>query len=209
MKPFAFTVPGPVGAALFLVPLMAGAAEHEKREHDAHEHGQGLLTVVTEGDELAIEFRMPAVNVVGFEHEPSTDEQRRAVEEALAVFRRADSLFVLPESARCRVEEVEVELAGMAHEEGEAHEHEKHDEHDKHDKHGEHDEHEGHDEEAHSELHGEYHFHCEAPDALDRLEVRLFEHLSNAEEIEAQIVTATMQAATDLRPGNTVLKLAR
>ena len=149
---------------------------------------------------------------VGFEHEPTTGEQRHAVEEALAVFRRADSLFVLPESARCRVEDVELELAGMTHAEGDAHEHGAdsapagHDE----DEHDEVDEDADDDDEAgHSELHGEYHLHCDAPDALDRLEVRLFEHLSNAEEIEVQVVTATLQSATDLRPGDTVLKLAR
>ena len=197
-------VPGTV--ALLLISMGVSSTESEHREHDAHEHGQGLLNVVAEGDELAIEFRMPAANVVGFEHEPSTDEQRHAVEEALAMFRRAEALFTPSEGAGCRIETVEVKLAGIEHHEGEEEGHHEDHAEEGHDDSAEHNEHA---EETHSELHGEYHFHCESPEKLEQLQVHLFDHLQDAEAIEAQVVTATVQTAVELHPSEAVVELTR
>ena len=186
-------------AALVSLALDGAATETEHREHDAHEHGHGVLNVVVEGHELIIEFEIPAVNVVGFEHEPSNDEERHAVETALNAFGRAESLFVPTRAAGCRAEKVEVSLAGMEHEEGEEHGHERH-------------EHEAKAEgeaEAHSELHGEYEFHCDAPQKLESLEVRVFQHLRDVDEIDVQLVTPTMQTALELHAEAASLKLAR
>ena len=199
-------VPGRRGSVMFALLLAASAATAagtEHREHDAHMHGHGTLNVAAEGNELYIELRVPGVNVVGFEHQPETDKERRAVETALSLFSRAEKLFVPSESARCKAEEAEVSFAGEMHREGDAHE--KHSEHgEKHSEHGE----SAHEQEEHAELHGEYHFHCAAPERLERIEVRVFEHLKNAEELEANVVTPTLQNAVTLRPGEaSVLRL--
>lgn len=189
-------------AALALLSASLGAfgAESERREHGAHEHGHGSLDVVTEGRELVIELRVPGVNVVGFEHEPRSEEQRRAVEQALGTFREGAKLFVPSETARCKIEQVEVSLAGETHHEGEADE-----THARHERQGP--EHNG---EAHSELHGEYRFHCAASERLELLEVRVFDFLTGAEALEARVVTPTVQTAAELRPGKTTaLKLKR
>ena len=97
------------------------------------------------------------------------------------------------------------------HEEGE-HEHEGdghgHDErHDGEHESGEHPEDSG--AETHSELHATYRFHCHAPERLDRIEVRVFELLHDAEEIEARVVTPTLQKAMDLHPGEAIVELSR
>lgn len=196
--------------ALLAISLDVPAVEDKRREHGAHEHGHGSLDVVVEGDELVTALRVPAVNVVGFEHEPSTDEQRRAVEEALAVFRQGAKLFAPSKAARCAVEKVEVGLGGIEGHEGEEHEHQaEHDKDEDQQREYEGEKVEEHKNEAHSELHGEYHFRCEAPEKLKRLAVRVFEHLTDAEELEARVVTSTAQTAAELTPRDTVLKLAR
>lgn len=191
---FALTV-----AAMSLAPVLdIAASESDHREHDAHTHGSGLLNVVVADHELVIELEIPAVNVTGFEHTPGTDEERRVVRQALENFGRADSLFVATSAAECRVETVEVTLAGMQHAESEntsdEHEHE----------------HQSKDAgETHSELHGEYSFHCDAPEELDSLEVRLFEHLMEMDEIHVQLVTPTRQTAMELRAEAASLKLVK
>ena len=191
--------------ALLLLSSAVAAGESDRRELDAHEHGHGLLTVAVDGSDLVIELEMPAVNVVGFEHAPKTDEQRHAVEEALDTFGRGGALFVPTADAGCLIEKAEVALAGMSREgsaeEGHGHA-EKHAE-----KHGEEhaEEHEG---ESHSELHGEYHFHCDQPGKLESLEVRLFDHLRDVEELDVQVVTPTVQTATELRRATGVISLA-
>ena len=95
------------------------------------------------------------------------------------------------------------------HEEGEhAHEGDGHDErHDGEHESGEHAADSG--AETHSELHATYRFHCHAPERLDRIEVRVFELLHDAEEIEARVVTPTLQKAMDLHPGEAIVELSR
>jgi hypothetical protein len=170
-----------------------GASETTHREHGAHEHGHGSLNVVIDGNDLLIELHMPGVNVVGFEHEPATEDEKKAVDDALAALRRGEELFLPPEAAGCTAEEATAELETMEHHEGE-------DEEETHE--------EGEEEEAHSELHAEYRFRCDAPGELNTLQVRLFERLQNVEEIDVQFVTPTHQGAIELRADDELLELA-
>ena len=203
---------------IFLAPV-ALAAEHEHREHDAHAHGHGTLDIVVEGDQALIELRIPAVNVVGFEHTPRDDAEHEAVRRALEPLRDGDSLFALSADADCAVEEATADIVSLSdehhHDEGdhEADEHAAHeDEHEAHD-----DEHAAHEdeesetaagEEEHSELRATYRFRCNAPEQLNQVDVRVFEHLHGVEEISARVVTPTSQSATDLDPGSTAVALA-
>ncbi len=199
------TRPLALWAALFLNgPCLAIASESTHREHGAHEHGHGVLEVVTEGAELVIALRIPAVNAVGFEHAPSTEQQHRRIEEKIARFRLGERLFVASGAADCRLVSADAELAGMPVEHGEAHddgEHEK-DAHssEAHDKHAK---------ETHFELHAEYRFRCASPARLEAIEVGVFDVLDGVEEIEARVVTETFQGAADLTARSATLKLAR
>jgi hypothetical protein len=181
-------------------PFVAPTAEVEHREHGAHEHGHGMLSIVIDGDELAIELELPGVNVVGFEHEPSNQEQRRAVEETIALFKRSETLFILPGAAGCRADKVDVTLAHEEHHNGNGHSAQALTQDKKaaqaDDAH-----------EVHSELRAEYHFHCNTPTEIDSVEVRLFGYLIDLNDIEVQIVTPTLQTATELDADNTIIKL--
>ena len=225
-------------AAVLVAGAAFAASEGEHREHEAHEHGHGTLDIAVEGEELVVEFRIPAVNVVGFEHAPRDDAEREAVRQALVPFKDAASVLAPSPEAMCEIETVEAALSSMEHEahhehdeshegeghagdEGKEHEHEheedqhKQDVHDaeEHEEHGhDGDEHEEHGTdsgaEAHSELHAAYHYHCHAPERLERIVVHVFEHLHDVEEIEARVVTPTTQAAMALHPGEAVVELA-
>ena len=208
-------------ASVLLACTAFAASDDERREHEAHEHGHGTLDIVVEGEELVIELRIPAVNVVGFEHAPKDDAEREAVRQALVPFGNATSLFVLSAEADCEVEEAEAAISSMGHEDehegeghgdGDGHDHEK-DEHET-DEHAK-DEHEEHaedgsdsDAEAHSELRATYHFHCHAPERLGEIDVRAFAHLRDAEEVDVRVVTPAAQLAMELHPGSTVVRLA-
>lgn len=200
----------PLAALLLLVTSTAQAAsptvrEHGMREHGAHEHGHGVLEVAMEGHELHLELRIPAVNVVGFEHAASTDAQRDTVRRALATFKRGQDLFVPSAAARCALESAEAALGeerDHGHGHGQAHGHAKKEHAER-----EHEKQANSDDELHSELHAVWRFHCDAPDKLEHIEVKLFEHLLETDEIDAQVVTATLQKATELRPGSATLDL--
>ena len=216
------------GASLLVASVAPAASEGEHREHEPHEHGHGTLDIALEGQELVAELRAPAVNVVGFEHRPRDDAEREAVRKALAPFSVAAAVLAPSTEAECEAERIEAEIAGMDHEEH--HEGEEHresvaghederrgDDADMHAKHEReereaHDEHEDHAADSgagmHSELVATYHFHCHAPGRLTRIDVRAFELLHDAEEIEVRVVTATAQTAMEIHPGETVVELS-
>ena len=109
------------GLALAAAPLLAAAgafaaSEDGHREHDPHEHGHGALDIVLEGEDLVAELRIPAVNVIGFEHAPRDDAELETVRNAIARFSDAAAVLVPTADAECEIEDVEVEIAGTDHE---------------------------------------------------------------------------------------------
>ncbi|KKO47196.1 hypothetical protein WG68_00655 [Arsukibacterium ikkense] len=79
--------------------------EHD-HEHDdfsspgAHVHGQATLTIVLEGNEAMLALQSAAYNIVGFEHTPTTAEQRQEIAVALDVLRQG-KWFAINSQAGC------------------------------------------------------------------------------------------------------------
>lgn len=185
-------------------------------QEDAHEHGAATLNVVLDGEDLTMEFISPAVNLVGFEYEPSTDADVQAVNGVLAVLEDASALFATTGNADCTLASAETEHVMTdedGHEHGEEDEHaedEDHDEDEDHgedDRDGEHSEAEEHGGEAqHSEFHAAYSFSCASPDALSGLDLGgLFAAFSSVEDVDVQYVLPAGQGAAELRAANAVV----
>ncbi len=189
-----------VAATLILAATSTAGAEGQL---DAHVHGVGQLNVAVEGNEVEIELISPGADIVGFEHEPTSDADKMAVSTAVETLENGGNLFTFPAGAACELEEAEVASAQLIGEEDDhaSHAHEAHDDHaDEHD-HG-HDDHDDHaDEGGHAEFHAHYHFHCDNPDALTHVDVNLFEHFERAGELEVQALTPNGQQAAELTPG--------
>lgn len=133
-------------------------AAEEMRQLDAHMHGDGLLTIAVEGNTLAMELESPAMDIVGFEHEPSTDEQRAVVAAAQETLSSPLDVFVLPEAAGCEVINASVKhLFGDEHDEGEHEEHDETSDHPEEMAHGE-----------QPEFHAAYELNCAEPGAITR-----------------------------------------
>ena len=176
-----------------LLPLLALAAcystaphagEHGHRHHEAHEHGVGLLNVAVEQNSLHIELESPAMNIVGFEHQPRDEKQHETVEQAVARLKEGEKLFVTPTAAGCTLQQAEVE-SGLL---------EGHDEH-------EHQE-AGRKEEAHADFVASYRFECRKPEALDSITVKLFATFPATEELQVQLLTGQGQSAMELNAAN-------
>ena len=161
------------------------AVAQTKRDLDSHEHGSSTLNIIIDNDEMFLEFANPWMNLVGFEHKPSTDAQHTAIESATTQLEAPLELFVPNEEAACAVEAVDVSSTLAAEED---HEHEEdHDEHEEehaqdehHDEHGEeHAEGEGHDE------HSDEHSHDEDDNEHDEEHAHDEEHSDNHSEVVA------------------------
>lgn len=200
--------------ATSLAFISAGASAGEKHDHDhdhdgehrqhgTHVHGIAALNLVLEGNEVYIELDSPAANIVGFEHEPSSDDDRAALDKAVATLKGGDQLFEFNKDAGCRMEMAQVTSELLDDEHGEHETKEGHD-HDEHAHEAAHD-HEG-EGETHSDIDAAYHFACDAPGKLARLTVELFEAFPGMEELKVQYVIESKQGAADLTASNHVVK---
>ena len=76
------------------IPFSAAFAE------DAHTHGEGQLNVAIDNTGAIIEIIVPADDLVGFEYNPSSDQEKIAVAHALEALETTD-LFSFNADAGC------------------------------------------------------------------------------------------------------------
>ena len=179
----------PALLALAAAPTLAD----ETRELDAHEHGVGELNIAFDGNTVAMELHAPGADIVGFEHAAEGDDDRAAIDAAVAILAKPLDLFVLPAAAECSVTKASAGLeSAFDHDDHDDHDHDDHaeaeDHHDHEEEHA-HDDH--HDDETHSEFHAEYELTCGNPGALSGIEFAYFSTFENALELDVQIVTAS------------------
>ena len=173
-------------AAALAVSLPAMAAE-EHRELGAHEHGHGKLNIAIEGNRVSMELEVPGADIVGFEHEASTPEQKATVEKAKATLSDALAVFKLPAAAGCKLAEAKV--AVQAEDEHE-HEAEAKKEDPKPDGAKE--------EEHHSEFHATYAIDCASPAKLTAIEFKYFDLFAGAQELDVNLVTLKGQTSYEV-----------
>ncbi|PSW10614.1 DUF2796 domain-containing protein [Photobacterium rosenbergii] len=127
----------------------SAAADDHFRQHDAHVHGVVEVNIAQDGQDLLMEIHAPGADVVGFEHAPQTDEQKAAIENAIAKLKSPDSTWMLTANAKCQLVESQV-TETLSSGSSDGHDHGDHD-HDKHD-HGDH----GHDHDHDKHDHGDH-----------------------------------------------------
>lgn len=155
----------------------------ETRDLDAHEHGHSALNIAAEGMQVAMELEAPGADIVGFEYEATTAEDRAKLDAAIAELSKPLSLFVLPAAAGCTVVESSAGLIDENHDEH----HEEHAE-GEHKEHAE-DEHAEEEGAEHTEFHADYLLTCTDPSAIDRIEFTFFETFPNAQEVAVQMIS--------------------
>ncbi|MAC99892.1 zinc-binding protein [Pseudomonas abyssi] len=176
------------------------AHEHE-HEHDslgAHEHGVASLNLVVDGNQASLELDSPAANLVGFEYQPSTDEDRATVARVKAAMEQADGLFSFTPAAGCQLQQVDLDSPLFAAQD--------HDEHDHHDDH-EHAHDHSHEHGEHADIEGRFDYVCDAPEQLEALTLPLFNDYPAMQRIQVQAITASGQHGAILTAEQPTLSL--
>ncbi len=177
-------------AAMLITPAQAKA--ETRREHDSHIHGVSSLTIAIEGKLVEMALEAPGMDLVGFEHEAKSAEDRQRVALALATLQKGDTLFVLPPDAGCSLERAEAALHGS-------------DEHDDHAKDDDHDH--GSTESNHTEFAATYRFGCADPDRIGRIEFPFFTQFPLSVELDIQAVTSNGAFAFEATRDDPVVSL--
>jgi ABC-type Zn2+ transport system substrate-binding protein/surface adhesin len=158
---------------------------------------------------LEISLDSPAANLVGFEHQPSTDEQSQQVAKVKAQLENPTSLFDIPAAAECSLTKTELQAALMQvssdsetakpeHKHAaDKHEHE-------HKQAGEKHEHEP-EEHAHSDIEATWQFTCAKPAELGSLSTKLFAAFPAIKKLNVEWLNGDKASAVSLEQDAAVL----
>jgi hypothetical protein len=180
-----------LACAAFVLALPAVSEETQHRQLGPHVHGQGTLDIAIEGKKIEMELIAPGMDIVGFEHVASTDEQKAAVEKAKAELTDVLTVFKLPSAAQCKAETANVESRKETHKPGEKD--------DDDDKPGA---------PQHSEFHATYTINCEAPENLTGLETVYFVNFAGAQLLNVNVTTSKGQTQAQMTRDKPTLDLA-
>jgi uncharacterized protein DUF2796 len=192
-------------AALALRPGVVAADEH--RELGPHVHGHGTLDIAIEDKHVSMELEVPGMDIAGFEHAPSTNEQKAVVEKAKADLEKPFGLFLLPPAAQCSVADAKVAIEPEHHHDGDDDDHDHADKADAKDDDHDHDhDHEGH--AGHNQFHVNYELTCNNPGELAAITFDYFTRFAGAHDLTVNVVTAKGQSKYEVSRDKPVLDLA-
>lgn len=178
-----------MGLSVAAIALGTAAAADEHRQLGPHEHGHGTLNMAVEQNRISLELDVPGMDVVGFEHEPGTPEEKAAAEKAQVLLSQGLTLFKLPEAAQCTLTDAKVSIEA----EGE----------DDHEPGGENVEGggdhadagktEGTAKPAHNDYNASYVIDCAKPAAISTIRFDYFKSFAEAQKLTVNIVTSKAQ----------------
>ena len=183
---------------LFSTLSATAVLSEETRQLDAHEHGVGELNIAIEGKSVAMELKAPGADIVGFEYEAASAEDRASIDQALAQLSAPLELFTLPAAAECVATETNAaleqeEIAEKDHDHDHGHDH------------GEKSEAKA--EASHTEFHANYMLTCSKPDAITTINFPYFDLFPNAQELDVQLITDQGASAFEVERANPKLGL--
>ena len=190
---------------LILVTCILGASAAAQ---STHVHGQGQVGMAIDQNLISMTLESPGADIVGFEHEARTAEEKTAVTEALKQL--SDPMFViqLPANASCKVVQASSEVTSENGDEGHA-DHEEHTDHDEHEDHEDHADHEEHENEAHGSFIAEYQLECATIAAIDSIKFVYFDHFRNAQSLIVVLIDKNGQHRHEISRDNPILYLKK
>ena len=161
---------GAVGLVVLATSLGVGA-------HGAHEHGVVKLDIAIEAGRITLQMESPLDNLIGFEHTPRNDTERRRAAVALTTLRAADKIFRIDPAAGCTLAQVELTSAPLQLGNPEA----------------------GAAEDGHGDLDGDFEFRCKDTAKATFIDIGLFSAFEATQRVEVQVAAPRGQLQRTLR----------
>jgi hypothetical protein len=193
--------------AAITAAILALAASASVWAHSpgAHVHGLAVLEIAIDSETVQVNLITPLHNLVGFEHAPGNEKQRQAVKSMASKLRQAGNLFILAPAAQCRSTAVRLESSVLSPDllmavppvgksadtnaggPGDASRTEPNG--------------------AHGELEAVWQFQCSNPQALQGMDVKLFEAFPGLQRLDVRIASPKGQASARLSPLSTRISI--
>lgn len=176
-------------SALTALSFTAYAQEHQHaRSLTAHQHGVATLDIALEDRQFTLELHSPAMNIFGFEYQPSSAADQQTILDAEQTLKNEQQLFKLSDAAQCALTAVSIENDLVEH--NDDHQQSANDE----------------NEQQHSDIQVSYQFNCTRPEKLKRIDLDgFFKAFPLTEKIRVQFISANVQQGADLSQSNTAL----
>ena len=180
-------------AALALsFPVLADDHQHSL---EAHVHGIGTLNIALENQLLELQLESPAMNIIGFEYQPTTEADIQSVKAAQNTLSNAAELFAFSPAAQCRLTSVSIDNALLS--ENSIHDHDHDHESQPEAEIAEH---------QHNDISAHYQYHCATPAQLKSIDLAgLFKLFTQTEKIQVQLIVGDHQQGAELSAKNTSL----
>ena len=176
-------------AATAATLLLAPAAAHAHGK--AHVHGVASLDVAIEAGALTVSLEAPLDSLLGFEHRPRTDAQRRAAAALLRQLQESGGFIKPPAAAQCAAPRISVDAQALEPAAASAVA-------------------AGKDaKDAHSDISVSWTFTCGQPQQIGQLELGLFETFKRLQRIDARIAGDAGQASRTLKRPQKTLALKK
>jgi hypothetical protein len=178
------------------------ASYAEQRQHGTHVHGEGELLVVLEEQELEMSFRIPGMDIIGFEHVPKTEEQKESIKNAKAYLRNGEQVFELTDGAECELQRASALFALTTHDHHDdeqsevVHSDEKEKNHNM-------------ESEKHAEFHVKYKYKCSQPKKLESIGFNIFEKYGGIEKVKTAFIIFSEQSSATLTADDPEIRLKK
>jgi hypothetical protein len=191
-----------ISAAILALAASASVWAHSP---GAHVHGLAVLEIAIDSETVQVNLITPLHNLVGFEHAPGNEKQRQAVKSMASKLRQAGNLFILAPAAQCRSTAVRLESSVLSPDllmavppvgksadtnaggPGDASRTELNG--------------------AHGELEAVWQFQCSNPQALQGMDVKLFEAFQGLQRLDVRTAGPKGQASATLSPLSTRISI--
>ncbi|MFD1261488.1 DUF2796 domain-containing protein [Entomomonas asaccharolytica] len=179
---------GCVCYSLVISTAMATKSSDEKYEGilTAHEHGRVQLNIAISDNRLEIGLDTAAINLVGFEHIPTTEHEKILASQVQLLLNNPSTLFAIPAAAKCSLMDKEITspIFNIQTTNNIDQQH------------------------AHLDIDANYSFTCNNISALNQLDLSyFFKHFPNTNKITIQYIGDNGQKGIELTPAKPVFKL--
>lgn len=143
----------------------------DHRHHGAHVHGLAHMDVIIAENQLMLSLQSPAMDIVGFEHQPGDAAQQAQLEQALNKLQQPDNVFKVNNGA-CSLQQLTINNpfdTSKNHAD-------------------------------HVDIEAEYLFDCMAASSISAIHFTLFEHFPSIINVAVQLVTDDTQRQLNLTP---------
>lgn len=173
-------------AAITLCFLAALTPLSQASEQRAHQHGHAQLQIAVENNSIDLILTSPAQNLLGFEHQPRTQQQKHTLENARQWL--TTEALITPADGNCTVKSASMEFSATATKDSRGH----------------HDDDHHHNEaiDEHANIEVSQLLNCTGADLNGRLTSPLIDQFAEIQELSVEWVTSRGQGSTKLNAPN-------